>query len=385
MSVVLLVPLAGEGSRVKVLYPEPKPMIMIDNKSIIEHSMESFVKSWDKLIFIVRQEHIQNWHIDSYLKQTFGEDVIVIPCGKTSGALETVLKANSHVSPDDNVFVWCSDVRLDQRVDLSKISFDDRDGHLICFKSNSTNYSYCKTLENSEDVTEVKEKEVISEWANVGLYGFKSWRWFFGYASQMVENSDGREKHIAPVYNLMIDGGKSIKISKTEGVHIFGTLEELEFYRKVSLNRFDRNTRLGISSDHSGHALKEELKKILDLYDISYIDFGCYSEKDTDYADWTKRLPKAFENNQIQFSIVLCRTGNGQAVLINKYPFIRNAEVWDEYTTQMAIEHNAANSFSIPSKYVDSELLEKMVYKMKSSRFQGGRHSNRVMKAIGMI
>jgi ribose 5-phosphate isomerase RpiB len=45
---------------------------------------------------------------------------------------------------------------------------------------------------------------------------------------------------------------------------------------------------------------------------------------------------------------------------------------------EMAVRHNCANFFSFAEKYVDKELLEKLVKIIYDNSFDGGRHTNRV-------
>ena len=48
----------------------------------------------------------------------------------------------------------------------------------------------------------------------------------------------------------------------------------------------------------------------------------------------------------------------------------------------MSRRHNCANFFSIPEKYVDAEILEKIILALKNNSFDGGRHMTRMKKTI---
>ena len=65
----------------------------------------------------------------------------------------------------------------------------------------------------------------------------------------------------------------------------------------------------------------------------------------------------------------------------NKQKGIRSALVFNEYTAEYAVRHNCANYFSIPSKFVDKELLDDMIYIWITTTFDGGRHATRIQKA----
>ena len=201
---VCIVPLCGRGQRFKDEgFLLPKPMIDIDGESIIYHSMQSIYPAFKKLIFIVRESDVLDFSIDAYLKSKFGDDTIIVVSNKeTKGAVESVLLAKDHLKDNDRVFLWCSDIKCDE-LDPNAIH-DDVDGLLYTFKSNNPAYSYCQ-IEN-DVVTKVEEKKVISEWANVGGYYFKSWKIFKTAAKRMIDRDDtiNGEFYISKVYNYMI-------------------------------------------------------------------------------------------------------------------------------------------------------------------------------------
>ena len=82
------------------------------------------------------------------------------------------------------------------------------------------------------------------------------------------------------------------------------------------------------------------------------------------------------------FGFGFCRTGQGINISANHIKGIRSALIFDEYTAEMSRRHNCANFFSIPEKYVDSEILEKIILTLKNSSFDGGRHMTRMKKTI---
>ncbi|MDR2955215.1 MAG: RpiB/LacA/LacB family sugar-phosphate isomerase, partial [Prevotella sp.] len=68
---------------------------------------------------------------------------------------------------------------------------------------------------------------------------------------------------------------------------------------------------VGLASDHAGFALK---KYIIDLFEeqgIRYIDYGATSTESVDYPDFGHKLGNAIDNNECEFGIAICGTGNG--------------------------------------------------------------------------
>ena len=360
-------------------------MINVDeNGSIIQHSMESIYPAFEKLIFIVNSSDVYNFSIDQFLKRNFGDDVVVhVLDHETRGAVETVLSVKKHLNKNDSIFVWCSDVRCSE-IDPNYI-LTNLDGALYTFKSNNPAYSYCQ-IDEKGFVTKVEEKKVISSNANVGGYYFKTWDIFEIAAKKLMDNNDtiNNEFYISKVYNYMIKKGMKVKTCQVDSIYIFGTPNEFDFYRNHILNKFGKeNSVVALSSDHSGFKTKESCKKILDKMKIKWVDYGCYSDKPTDYADWSAVAVKALEDGDCTHLILSCATGQGQNLLVNKSKKILNGLIWNEEMARMSIEHNCCNSWSIPERFVDEELLRKMLNVLKNSSFGGGRHQARIMKVLG--
>ena len=205
---------------------------------------------------------------------------------------------------------------------------------------------------------------------------------FLKYAHEMIEKNlrSKGEFYICPLYDMMAKDGLHITTSQVDSMHVLGTPDELQFFVDNVAPSFGTRP-VGLCSDHSGFKLKERAKKVLEKNDIEYIDFGCYKDKNCDYADYV--IPAAKElTKQVDFVMGFCRTGQGVNILANKLPKTRAALVFDEYTAEHAIKHNCANFFSIPSKYVDVEIFSSMVKKLQTSSFEGGRHMTRMSKTM---
>lgn len=384
----LVVPLAGKAQRfLDAGFKTPKPLIMAGNKMIIDRTMECIDYSECNLIFVVRSEHITNFSIDEILRKKFGSDVsIVVAYKDTSGSVESVCLAKDHIDNDLPLVVYCSDVWFETSSLNKKFRPQDWvakkvDGMLLTFKSNSPNYSYVE-LNPDGTVKRTAEKTVISNQANCGVYYFCSGKEFLVTSQRMITLGDSTkgEYFIAPLYNHFIKAGNKVVVEEVNKMHIFGTPQELDFYVSCVLNEFDTNSVVALCSDHSGFDLKEESKSILDRLGVKYIDYGCYSNKPSDYVDYACIAGQSLQKKLSTHVFAFCRTANGQNMVGNKVKGVRATLISDEYTTQMAVEHNCSNWFSIPSKYVNAELLEGMIRKMLSSKFEGGRHQVRVQK-----
>lgn len=135
-----------------------------------------------------------------------------------------------------------------------------------------------------------------------------------------------------------------------------------------------------IASDHAGFGLKEIVKKYLTDHNYEYKDFGTFSEDSVDYPDYAHKVGASVNNNVYGRGIVICGSGNGVQMTVNKYPNVRCALCWNEEIASLARQHNDANIISLPARFVSPELALKMVDIFLNTAFEGGRHQRRVEK-----
>jgi ribose 5-phosphate isomerase B len=91
-------------------------------------------------------------------------------------------------------------------------------------------------------------------------------------------------------------------------------------------------------------------------------------------------LAGAVEKNEAELGIIICGSGNGVNMTVNKHSGIRAALCWTNEIASLARQHNNANVISIPARFVSIELAKQMVNTFLTTPFEGGRHANRVNK-----
>ncbi|WP_187263472.1 ribose 5-phosphate isomerase B [Pontibacter beigongshangensis] len=138
--------------------------------------------------------------------------------------------------------------------------------------------------------------------------------------------------------------------------------------------------KIAIGGDHAGFAYKGMLTKVLEADGHELKDFGPYTGESSDYPDFVHPLSKAVANQEFDYGILVCGSGNGVAITANKYPEIRAALCWKPELAQLARGHNNANVLCIPSRFVSEEEAVEMMRVFLSTDFEGGRHQTRVNK-----
>jgi len=140
--------------------------------------------------------------------------------------------------------------------------------------------------------------------------------------------------------------------------------------------------KISIASDHAGFVAKEQIKEFLKLKypHIELIDHGAFSEESVDYPDIAHALAYAIINNETDIGIILCGSGNGVCISVNKHSKIRAALCWDKNIAELARLHNDANVLCLSARFIDIDNNIQMVDVFLNTAFEGGRHQKRVEK-----
>lgn len=237
----IVIPMAGRGSRfARAGYEMPKPLIEIHGHPMIEYVIRSVTpKCEHRFIFLCLKEHIEHYHLEERL-QAFAPGCIVVPISTvTEGAACTVLLAEKWINCDDPMMIANSDQYVDIDINEYLSAMGSADGLIMTLFANDAKWSFIRYDENNF-VTMVREKEVISDEATVGIYNYRHGRDFVSSAHQMIEQNIrvNGEFYVAPVYNEMIRNGKKIAFHNI-GDHMYGlgVPEDLEAFVKMPISR----------------------------------------------------------------------------------------------------------------------------------------------------
>ena len=138
--------------------------------------------------------------------------------------------------------------------------------------------------------------------------------------------------------------------------------------------------KIGIASDHAGYDYKNKLKLYLSSKNCIITDFGCNSKESVDYPDFSHKLSKSIEKNENIFGIQFCGTGNGINMTANKHQGIRAALCWNTDIAEQARLHNNANILTMPARHLKFQDVKDIVDIFLKTKFEGGRHQNRINK-----
>jgi dTDP-glucose pyrophosphorylase len=190
-----------------------------------------------KFTYIVQQEHYEKYNLLHLLNLITPGCNIVTVDGMTEGAACTTLLAKEFIDNDQPLMMANSDqiVEWDAGEALYAFTTDHSDGSILTFEATHPKWSFAKLGEDGY-VSEVAEKNPISNIATVGIYFWKKGSDYVKYAEQMIEKDirTNGEFYVCPVFNEAILDGKKIRtynISKMWGI---GTPEDLTTYLEAT-------------------------------------------------------------------------------------------------------------------------------------------------------
>lgn len=238
----IIVPMAGTGQRFVVAgYEDPKPLIHVNGKRIMEYICEMFDKAEDEFIFICNETHLATTNMREVLSSIVpGCKILSIPNHK-KGPVFTLINNIDLIDDEEEVIVcYCDNPYVWDYKSFKKwVKDNDSDGAILTHtgfhphRLSPTMMAYLK--EDNLLVSEIKEKQCytsnpMNEHASTGTYYFKKGKYIKKYFKMLVDeniNYNG-EYYVTLVYNLLIKDNLRVHSYLTDYVTVFGTPEEVE-------------------------------------------------------------------------------------------------------------------------------------------------------------
>ncbi|WP_149273682.1 RpiB/LacA/LacB family sugar-phosphate isomerase [Pareuzebyella sediminis] len=138
--------------------------------------------------------------------------------------------------------------------------------------------------------------------------------------------------------------------------------------------------KIAIGNDHAGTEYKLAILGLLKSMDVEVINYGTDGTDSVDYPDFIHPVAIDVNDNNVDYGIIVCGSGNGASMTANKHQKVRCALCWTKEIVQLAREHNDANILSIPARFVALPQALDMVKEFLKTDFAGGRHERRIEK-----
>jgi ribose 5-phosphate isomerase B len=142
--------------------------------------------------------------------------------------------------------------------------------------------------------------------------------------------------------------------------------------------------KISIGCDEIAVSMKEEIKKFLaeqtEVEIEEVIDLGVHSSEPVDYPDIAEKVALTIKNNEADRGILICGTGIGMALVANKVPGVRAAQVYDPYTAERSRKSNNAQIMTMGALTTGIETAKYLVSIWLKCDFAGGRSTRKVEK-----
>ena len=235
----IIIPMAGEGTRVKSTVPKPLVEV-VDGKPMIQSALES-LNIDGHYCFIVRRYQNQDWNVAlrEAIHKTVGHAVIVEIDYLTDGPAISALHAPQLFFGDTDLLVTNCDQIMhwdaDKFIDFTKTT--NAVGAVVTYQTDTPKNSYAFVINEESDYpqfTYVREKEVISNYSLNGIHWWKHGREFAKSVELMMEVGDtvNGEYYVGPSFNYL-DGIKRVYNIDASEHYAVGTLADIVNYRKI--------------------------------------------------------------------------------------------------------------------------------------------------------
>lgn len=236
----ILIPLAGTSQFFNgAEYPYPKPLIEINDKTMIAHVIDNFdsLKEEKIFIFIVNSEDCKKFHLDNVLNLLTNNNCKIIQINnETKGAACSAMMAIDFINNKKPLIITNADQIFDDNLGDIVEGFKGLDGAVISFDSIHPRWSYAR-VDEEENIIETAEKRPLSKHAIAGFFYFKHGEDFVKSAMSMIKKDAGLNGlyYISPTLNEMVLRNKKLGISKVKNqrYHTLYTPQKIQEYERL--------------------------------------------------------------------------------------------------------------------------------------------------------
>ena len=136
--------------------------------------------------------------------------------------------------------------------------------------------------------------------------------------------------------------------------------------------------RIALAADHAGYQLKDELVAWLREAGHEVSDLGTNGPDSVDYPQFGAQLAQAVASGAAERGIVVCGSGIGISIAVNRNAECRCARVSEPLSAALAREHNDANVLALGARLIGADMAKACVNAFLDTEFAGGRHQRRV-------
>src|SRR6266849_7095688 len=143
--------------------------------------------------------------------------------------------------------------------------------------------------------------------------------------------------------------------------------------------------RIVAGSDHAGFELKQQLLPLLKELGHEVLDVGTNSTAAVDYPDFAEAVGRAVLDGRAERGVLICGSGVGASVAVNKLHGIRGGLCHDTYSAHQGVEHDDMNVLVLGSRVIGTALAGELVRAFLPAKFtHEERHVRRLNKVLAL-
>lgn len=139
-----------------------------------------------------------------------------------------------------------------------------------------------------------------------------------------------------------------------------------------------------LATDHAGFQLKEKIKEFLIQEGHEVKDFGAETlDSEDDYPDFISKAAEAVSKDPESKAIILGGSGQGEAMVANKFPNVRAAVYYGspEQMVELTRQHNDSNVLSLGARFLkEDEAIAAVKLFLQTPFSNEERHVRRIKK-----
>ena len=143
--------------------------------------------------------------------------------------------------------------------------------------------------------------------------------------------------------------------------------------------------KIALASDHAGFTLKETIKKILEARGLNVLDLGTCNTDPVDYPDFAQAVGQAVVERRAERGILICGSGVGASVAVNKIKGIRAGLCHDTYSAHQGVEHDDMNVLVLGSRVIGEEVAKELVSSFLGATYSNDERHRRRLAKISLI
>lgn len=261
----IIIPLGGLGERFKKEgYTQPKPLIKIFGKEMILYVINNLVLEKDDILHIIYNPELDKFGFSDLLNKTKLNINYIKLNKQTEGASETILIGlnafNQAALNKKCVLIDCDTFYTTDILSMYRKQLDNAVFSFID-KQEKPMFSYIK-FDSNNIITEIKEKQKISNFANTGCYCFANGSILREYCQKVINNNvrQNGEYYTSCVIDLMMrDGHKfNANVIDESNFHCVGTPLQLKLY---CINNINKINKMRVCFDLDGTLVSDPIKE----------------------------------------------------------------------------------------------------------------------------